>query len=707
MKNIVSEVSTQVAGKNLVLKTGHVAFQAHGAVTLSLGDLVILVAASMGPAKEGVDFFPMLVDYEEKFYASGKIKGSRFIKREGRPPDESILKCRLIDRPIRPLFPKGIANDCVITAQVISSDGKTDPGPHAITAASAALIVGGFPIVAPVAGIRIGLMNGELIVNPSYEQVEQGDLELTVAGTAAAVTMVEAGAKQVSDEKMLEAIALAHEEIKKLCALQEELKKKAAKKLEVELVIRLPNETVEKELSKAIAQAKLDTLFKPSKHEVYLALKELTKEVVEQMKPKIEASEKSGDKIWTEKNVTDAVDKIFKDFMRQAILEKGRRVDGRKLDEVRPISITLDFLPSPHGSAVFQRGETQVLSVVTLGSPGSAQIIDLMDVNDFEKNYFHHYNFPGFSVGEAKGNRGTGRREVGHGFLAERALMSMLPTKEKFPYTIRVVSETLSCNGSSSMGSVCGSTLALMAAGVPIAAPVVGVAMGMVTDDESGKHVILTDIQGLEDFFGDMDLKYAGTSQGITALQMDIKVSGISVERMKEAFAKAKIARNFIAAEMDKVIEMPRAKLSPRAPMIETLKINPEMIRNVIGKGGETIQKITKECGVEIDIEDSGLVFVTAPNREAGEKAMAMIKEQVYVAQVGDILEGEVVRIMDFGAFVDIPGGKDGMIHISKLSKTRVNKVTDVVNMGDRVKVKVMEVDSMGRVNLALVEKLK
>jgi len=697
------EVSADISGKKLSIKTGHVAFQADGAVTLTLGDVVILVAATMGGAREGNDFFPMLVDYTEKFYASGKIKGSRFVKREGRPPDESILKARLIDRPIRPLFPKGITNEAVISAMVLSSDGKIDPGPHAITAASAALIVGGFPIVAPIAGIRIGMMNGELIVNPTYEQIEQGDLDLTVAGTAAAVTMVEAGAKQVSDEDVLRAIQLAHEEIKKLCAIQEELKKKAAKVFDKELVIVLPDEMVLAELGKVITSKQLDALYQTAKHDVYHELKKLTLEMVEKYKDNIK-SDAEEHKPWNKKNITDGVDRIFKDYMRKGILEQGRRLDGRKLTDVRPVSVQLDFLPHPHGSAIFQRGETQVLSVVTLGSPGSAQTIDLMD-EDYEKHYFHHYNFPGYSVGEAKGDRGTGRREIGHGFLAERALIPVLPDKVKFPYTMRVVSETLSCNGSSSMGSVCGSTLALMAAGVPIAAPVIGVAMGMVTG-ENDKHQLLTDIQGMEDFAGDMDLKYAATSKGITALQMDIKVAGISVERMKEAFVQAKIARDFIAAEMAKAIDVPRANLSQYAPMIESMQIHPDLIRNVIGKGGETIQRITKECGVEIDIEDSGLIFITAPSREAGDKAIAMIKQQTYQPQVGDELEGEVVRVMDFGAFVGIPGGKDGMIHISKLSRTRVERVTDVVNLGDRVKVKILEIDQMGRVNLGLIEKL-
>jgi polyribonucleotide nucleotidyltransferase len=698
------EVSAKLADKELVLKTGHVAFQADGAVTLQLGDVVVLVAATMGGARDGNDFFPLLVDYEEKFYAAGKIKGSRFIKREGRPPDESILKARLIDRPIRPLFPKGLINDCVISAMVLSSDGKTDPGPHSITAASAALLIGGFPIVAPVSGVRIGMMNGELIVNPTYEQLEQGDLDLTVAGTAKAVTMVEAGAREVPEAKMMEAIELAHAEIKKLCALQEDLKKKAGKTMDKELKFTLPDETLKKELEGMITPAQLDKLYQPLKPDVYKALKNLISELIEAHQEKIK-SDAEEMKHWSERNVTDAVDKIFKDYMRKNILENGKRLDGRTLADVRPVRVDIDVLPTPHGSAIFQRGETQILSVVTLGSPGSAQMIDLMD-EEYEKHYFHHYNFPGYSVGEAKGNRGVGRREIGHGFLAERALVPVLPEKDKFPYAVRVVSETLSCNGSSSMGSVCGSTLALMVAGVPISAPVVGVAMGLVTDDEADKYVILTDIQGLEDFAGDMDLKYASTTKGITALQMDIKVSGISLPRMTEALEQAKTARNIIAAEMDKVIVAPRDQVSPRAPMIETLTINPDMIRNVIGKGGETIQRITKECGVEIDIDDSGLVFVTAPNREAGEKAMGMIKAQVYVPQTGDVLEGEVVRIMDFGAFVSIPGGKDGMIHISKLSKERVNKVTDVVDLGDIVKVKIAEIDQMGRINLVLEEKL-
>ena len=667
MENKISEVSSKLAGKDLLIKTGHVALQADGAVTLQIGDLLVLVAAVMGDAKEGGDFFPLLVDYEEKFYASGKIKGSRFIKREGRPPEESILKARMIDRPIRPLFPKGITNECVITAQVLSSDGSTDPGPHAITAASAALIVGGFPIVKPIAGVKIGMMNGELIVNPSYEQVEKGELDLTVAGSMDAVTMVEAGAREIPDEKMVEAIQLAHNEIKKLCELQEKLRAAAGGELDKEVVFSLPDETLKAELDDLISDKELDALFHSSKHEVYMSLKALVEKVLEEHADKI-ASEDEEYSHWTEKNVTDSVDKIFKEFMRTKIIEDGKRLDGRKENDVRDISILVDFLPRPHGSAIFQRGETQILSVVTLGSPGMAQVIDVMD-QDYEKYYFHHYNFPGYATGEAKGNRGSSRREVGHGFLAERALTAVLPDREGFPYTIRVVSETLACNGSSSMGSVCGSTLALMAAGVPIKAPVVGIAMGMVIDGESDKYRILTDIQGMEDFAGDMDLKYASTDKGITALQMDIKVSGISVERMKEAFVKAKVGRDFIAKEMFKVIDKPRGELSPHAPRIITMQIDPEMIRNVIGKGGETIQKITKECGVEIDIEDSGLIFVTAPSGEASDKAIAMIRKETYVPAAGDVLDGEVVRIMEFGAFVSLGGAKDGLIHISKLGQ--------------------------------------
>lgn len=698
------EVSTQVAGRQAVLKTGHVALQADGAVTLQIGDVVIMVAATMGTPRPGTDFFPMLVDYEERLYAAGKIKGSRFIKREGRPPEENILKARLIDRPLRPLFPKGLTNDVVVSAMVLSSDGEIDPGPHAITASSAALMVGGFPIVAPIAGIRVGMMNGELIVNPTYDQVENGQLDLVVAGTADAVMMVEAGAREVSDEKMIEAISLAHDEIKKLCKAQEDLKAKAGKTLDKEFIYFLPDETVKEALKSDISDAELDAVYQPSKPEVYHALKDLTVKVVERHRDKVDSDEE-GHKQWTEQNITMAVDKIFKEYMRKNILEKGRRIDGRSVDEVRPISITLDPLPRPHGSAIFQRGETQILSVLTLAGPGAAQIIDLMD-HDYQKHYFHHYNFPGYSVGEAKGNRGTGRREIGHGFLAERALLAVLPPKEQFAYTMRVVSETLACNGSSSMGSVCGSTLALMAGGVPIKAPVSAVAMGMVTDDESDMYQILTDIQGLEDFAGDMDLKYASTDEGITALQMDIKVGGISVERMRETFAKAKVARDFIAGKMKEALPAPRTELSQFAPMIETMQIDPEMIRAVIGKGGETIQGIIKETGAEIDIDDSGLIFITAPNQEAGDRAKAMIQQKAYIPKVGDVLEGTVNRTADFGAFVEIPGGKDGMIHISQLSSQRVNQVTDVVKEGNRVKVKVVKIDEMGRIGLQLVEKL-
>ncbi|MDP2691455.1 MAG: polyribonucleotide nucleotidyltransferase [bacterium] len=705
MSSTLHEVTGTLSGSALSLSSGQMAMQADGAVVLRLGDVVILSASTMGAPREGGDFFPLLVDYEEKLYAAGKIKGSRFIKREGRPPEECILKARMIDRPIRPLFPKGTTNDVVISVSVLSSDGVTDPGPHAITAASASLVVGGFPIMAPVAAVRIGMMNGELIVNPTYQQIEDGDLDLVVAGTDAAVTMVEAGAKQITDDQMIAAIQLAHDEIKKLCALQEELRKKAGRELGHELVLNLPDETLYIELQEMITAEQLDGLYQDSKPGVYKALHALVDSVLKAHAEKIESKDEAFSH-WTRKNVEESVDKIFKKYMRKNILEKGKRLDGRTEDEVRPVSVMLDPLPRPHGSAIFQRGETQILSVITLAGPGASQIIDLMD-HDYKKSYFHHYNFPGYSVGEAKGNRGVGRREIGHGFLAERALVPVLPKKEDFPYTMRVVSEVLACNGSSSMGSVCGSSLALMAGGVPIEAPVVGIAMGMVTDDESGQYRLLTDIQGMEDFAGDMDLKYASTEKGITALQMDIKVSGISVERMKEAFAKAKIGRDFIATEMAKVISVPRPELSPTAPSIETIQIDPEMIRLVIGKGGETIQKITAESGAEIDIDDSGMIFVTAPNHEAGEKAKAMILEQTYIAKEGDELVGEVNRIMDFGAFVNIPGGKDGLIHISKLSRTeRVNAVTDVVQMGNRVKVKVLAIDEMGRINLGLLEKL-
>jgi polyribonucleotide nucleotidyltransferase len=704
MSNI-QEVQGDLAGVNVTLKTGQFAFQADGAVTIEYGGNVIMAAAVMNSKpKEGMDFFPLLVDFEEKFYAAGKIKGSRFIKREGRPPEDAILTARMIDRPLRPMFPKYMRNDVVISVNVLSSDKTYHPGAAAITVASTALIIGGFPIEAPVSAVRIGLMNGEFLVNPTYEQVADGDLELLVAGTVDAITMVEAGAKEVDHETMLKALDMAHAEIKKLCALQEELQRKCGKEMRKEVKEDKPEAVVVDALRSEISDDELNELYKPSKPEVYDALNDLVEKYKQKYADKCESDAEDCEQ-WSDRSIAEAVDALFKENMRKNILDSGKRLDGRTPTDVRAIDVKVGVLPQPHGTGLFQRGETQVLSVATLAGPGAAQIVDSMDM-DYEKRYFHHYNFPGFCVGEARGNRGTGRREIGHGFLAERALMAVLPSQEDFPYTMRVVSEVLACNGSSSMGSVCGSTLALMDAGVPISASVVGIAIGMVSDEESGKNVILSDIQGFEDFLGDMDFKYAATDKGITALQMDVKIKGLTLEMLGKAFEQAKAGRQVIADAMNAVIAEPRPELSPTAPMIKTMHIDPDDIRTVIGKGGETIQGMIKEFDVDIDINDDGLIFITAPNSEAGNAVEERIKLLTYRPSAGDELDGEVVRIMDFGAFVEIAGGKDGLIHISKLSKERVNKVEDVVKIGDRVKVKVNEIDSMGRINLSLIEKL-
>jgi polyribonucleotide nucleotidyltransferase len=691
------QVSMQWGDSELTITTGHVAFQAKGAVTVQYGDTIVLATAGMSDSpREGVDFFPMMVDFEEKWYASGKISGSKYVKREGRPSDDSILSSRLIDRPLRPLFPKGMANDVQIICSVISSDRMRHPATLGMIGASAALMVSGMPFGGPIAGVRVGRKDGNFILNPTYDEIETGELDLVVAGTKDAVMMVEAGAKEIEESVMLEAIQFAHENIKKVCALQEELVA-TIKPEPLEAILNLPDESVKEELKKMITDKQLDAIYADQKHEVYKRLGKLQDEILEKVKDKIEDTSLE---LWTKSVVKESVDKIFKDYMRANILKDGKRIDGRSLTDVRPLTCSVGMLPRPHGTGLFQRGETQIMSVLTLASPGKAQVVESMDL-EYERRYMHHYNFPPYSVGEVKPLRSTGRREIGHGFLAERALMPVLPTQEQFPYTIRVVSETLACNGSSSMGSVCGSTLALMDGGVPITAPVVGIAMGLVTDGK-GINRILTDIQGLEDFAGDMDFKVTGTEKGITALQMDIKVKGISIDLMREAMDQAKVGQKEILTAMLKAIAEPRKELSKYAPLISSLQILPDQIGMVIGKGGETIQEITKECGVEIDIEDSGLVTITAPDQESGMKAKDWIGSITYMPKAGDMLEGEVVRITDFGAFVELTRNIDGLVHISEITEGRVNNVNDVLQMGQSVKVKVKHIDDQGRIALTM-----
>ncbi|MFH1375961.1 MAG: polyribonucleotide nucleotidyltransferase [Patescibacteria group bacterium] len=693
------KVEGKIASRKLTLETGKLAKQADGSALVSLGETVILATAVVAGAREGCDFFPLSCDYEEKYYAAGKIKGSRFIKREGRPSEAAVLRSRMMDRPIRPLFPKGTTNEVQIIATILSADLEVDPVSTAINAASAALMVSGAPFAGPIGAVRIGLVEDKLIVNPTYKEEETGDLVLTVAGTADAITMVEAGSNEISDEKMLEALELAHTEIKKICKLQVELKKKVKPEM-LELTLAEKNEDAVQAVEKLISKADLDTIAGKKKKEIKDAMHALEEKLIKAKEKEIEEEK------FTEGELKSLLNEKFEKNLRANILEKDLRIDGRKLDEVRALNCEVGVLPRTHGSGLFDRGETQIMTIVTLGGPGKAQIIDTMD-KDYKRFYMHEYNFPPFSVGEASRRFGPGRREIGHGDLAERALIPVLPEKEKFPYTMRVVSETLSCNGSSSMGSVCASTLSLMDAGVPIVRPVSAIAMGMVTDkDESGKfktHKILSDIQGLEDFAGDMDFKVARTEKGITALQMDIKVKGVNTDILKEALTQSQKGCDEIRAAMLKAIPAARKELNKHAPLIESVKIDLDKIREVIGKGGEMIQKITAECGVEIDIDDDGMVVITAPDQESGEKAKKWVEQIVYVPKAGDEFDGKVVRIMDFGAFVEILPGKDGMVHISALAPGRIEKVEDAVKVGEKIRVKVIEVDRMGRINLTRI----
>jgi polyribonucleotide nucleotidyltransferase len=688
----VKEVSHTLNGTEVTIKTGQYANQADGSVTITVGETVVLAAATMGSARDGVDFFPMMVDYEEKFYASGKINSNRFMKREGRPSDNAILTARLIDRPLRPLFPEGMNNDVQIICTVISADIINDPSVIALNAASAALMISGMPFKGPVGAVRVGMIDGQFVLNPNYEQKVAGQLDLLVAGTMDAITMVEAGASEISPEKMIEALEFGHKYIKELCELQTKL---------YELVKPEPKEygTFERDeelaqrITAALAESDLESVKGQTKKEFKVKLSALEEKTIAHFASEIEEGTIS--KGFLKGIVLEAVENT----MRKNVIAKGERFDGRRTDEIRPIRTAVGLFPRPHGTGMFQRGETQVVSFATLGSPNSAQIIDSMD-EDIKKSYIHHYNFPPYSVGEVKPLRGVGRREIGHGFLAERALEPVLPSKDVFPYTIRVVSETFACNGSSSMASVCGSTLALMDAGVPISAPVAGIAMGLITNDE-GQYKILTDIQGLEDFAGDMDFKVAATKNGITALQMDIKLTGLSLDIMKEAIAQAGTALTFILAEMAKTIAEPRAHLSKYAPLIETIHINPDFIRDVIGKGGETIQKITGETGCEISIEQDGSVVITAPTQEAFDAAKAMIDAITYEPTIGEEFDGTVVRVEDYGVFVEFIPGKNGLVHVSKFAPFRIEKMRDHAKEGDKIRVKIINVDDQGRVDLS------
>ena len=685
-------------GRGLTVETGEVAKQAGGAVLVRYDDTVVLSTATASKqAKEGIDFFPLTVLFEEKLYSVGKIPGG-FLRREGRPSEHATLTARMIDRPIRPLFADGFRNEVQVVNTVLSVDQDCTPEMTALFGASLALCVSDIPFNGPIAGVMVGRVDGEYIINPTPEQLEKSDINLTVAGTKYAVNMVESGAKEVSEEAMLGAIMFGHEHIKQLVAFQEEIAAAVGKeKMEVKLYT--VDEDIDREVRAQFEQAIRDAVSIEKKLERYGKIDELTEEAVAVFDAKEYENEAAKAKVL--KQVKQICHSIEADEVRRLIIEDKVRPDGRKVDEIRPLDSQVDILPRAHGSALFTRGETQVLSVTTLGPMNDNQIID--DLTEVEtKRFMHHYNFPPYSVGETGRMGSPGRREIGHGALGERALSQVLPSVEDFPYTIRTVAEVTESNGSSSQASICAGTMSLMAAGVPIKAPVAGIAMGLIMDEENGKYTVLTDIQGMEDHFGDMDFKVAGTSKGITALQMDIKVTGITREVFEEALAQAKVARAQILENMMAAISEPREDVGTYAPKIEQFYIDPEKIREVIGPNGKMINKIIEASDdVKIDIEDDGHVVIYHMDRAAINHAADMIRDIVREAKVGDIYEGKVVRIEKFGAFVNLFPGTDGLLHISKINHERVNKVEDVLNIGDTVRVKVTEIDDRGRVNVS------
>ena len=678
----------ELGGRKLVIENGKMAKQANGAVLVRYGDTVVLVTATASAEpRQGVDFFPLTVDYEEKMYAAGKIPGG-FIKREGRPSNDAILCARLIDRPIRPLFPKGFRNDVQIVATVMSVEQDNAPELAAMIGASAALSVSDIPFMGPIAGVRVGRVNDEFVINPTEEQRQVSTLNLTVAGSHDAVMMVEAGASELPEDVILDAILFGHKEIQRIVDFQNDIQKECGKeKRDVTLF------TVPEELEQGIreyAMTRLDEATRnPDKLDRDSHIADINADVMEHFL--VDYPE-------MDKEIAMALHDLEKEIVRHMITHEKIRPDGREVEEVRPVSCEVGLLPRTHGSGLFTRGQTQVMTVTTLGSLGDEQIIDGLGP-ETTKHYIHHYNFPGYSVGEAKPIRSPGRREIGHGALAERALVPVIPSIEDFPYTIRLVSEILESNGSSSMGSVCGSTLSLMNAGVPIKRPVSGVAMGLVK--EGDKYTILTDIQGMEDALGDMDFKVAGTSEGVTAIQMDIKVAGIDREILSSALQQAKRGRAFILGKMLECIDKPADDLSPYAPRVETIKIKTDKIREVIGTGGKVVKKIIDETGVQIDIHEDGNIFISSVDADGMKRAKQMIEDIVREVEVGEIYNGKVTRLMKFGAFVEVLPGKEGLCHISQLANLRVELVEDVVQVGDQLQVKVVEIDDKGRINLS------
>ena len=685
---MIKKFKTEIAGRGLEVEIGRMAQLSNGSCLVRYGGTVVLVnACASDTPKEGIDFFPLSVDYEERLYAAGKIPGG-FIKREGRPSENAILISRLIDRPIRPLFPERYRNEVQVIATVLSADQDFSSDIVAMIGSSIALSISDIPFNGPTGSIRVGMIGEEYILNPTAEEREKSSLDIILSGTKEEVMMIEAGAHELTEKQILDAIDIGHEEIKKIVAFIEDIVAEVGKPKK-EVIIYEIDPTLEQEVRDYATSKLIDAIQTPDKTERNEKIEEIKNETLEHFSEKYEENLN---------DIVSVLDSILKEKFRSMIINEKKRPDNRGLTEIRPISCDVSLLPKTHGSGLFTRGQTQVLTVATLGALGEVQILDGLDEEE-SKRYMHHYNFPPYSVGEVRFLRGPGRREIGHGALAERALEPMIPSQEEFPYTIRLVSEVLSSNGSSSMASVCGSTLSLLDAGVPIKSMVAGIAMGLVK--EGDEIAILSDILGMEDFLGDMDFKVAGTEKGITAIQMDIKIDGIDKEIMEKALEQARIGRLYIMEKMKEVIDKPREELSPYAPRIFTLKIDPDKIRDVIGTGGKTINKIIEETGAKIDIENDGTIYIAAENQEFGEKTLKIIEEIVKDPEVGEIYTGKVVKITNFGAFVEILPGKEGLVHISNIAHERVNKVEDVLQVDQEIDVKVIEIDSQGKINLS------
>lgn len=689
--------SQEVAGRTLTIETGKLAKQASGAVTVRYGDTQVLATAVMSKDKSNVmGYFPLMVDYEERYYAAGKIKGSRFIKREGRPSDEAVLAGRAVDRTIRPLFDMRMRNEVQVVITVQSIDGQNDPDIISIIAASAALSISDIPWNGPVAAVKVGMVEGAVVINPTKEQEVVSTMNLTLSGTTEKINMIEAGASETPEEDVVRAFEAGHAAVAQIAQFIAHIATEVGKQKR-EATRLMGTAVCEERIKEVLIAHNIEDALYGTKMEIA----EKTSKVKEMAKEELLQSLSEEDLVNFSDVFSLIFDEVCDEIVHRNIITKDRRPDGRATGEIRPITCDVGILPRTHGSGLFTRGETQALTITTLGAPGDEQVIDTMEVDE-KKRYIHHYNFPPYSVGEVRFMRGPGRREIGHGALAEKALLPVIPPKESFPYTILLVSEILESNGSSSMAATCGSTLSLMNAGVPITRPVSGIAMGMMTDFETGEYRVLSDIQGAEDHYGDMDLKVAGTEKGITAVQMDVKMAGINTDMFRATLMQAREGRMHILERMLATISVPNSDLSPFAPRIIIMQINPDKIRDVIGPGGKVINDIIARTGVSIDIEDDGSVFITATEAEGGKMAQSIIHDLTREVVAGEIFEGTVVRIMDFGAFVEVLPGKDGLVHISELAHQRVNKVEDVVKIGDKVTVKVKEIDAQGRVNLSM-----